>query len=175
VGVERLVARRPDLRQRLRVEFVGRANGENRRLAETYTAPDRIGDVVSFEGFVPRREALARMAGADALLQLMPAEPGASMFVGGKLMEYLAFGRPILAVMPPGEGRRLVESVPVGRSADVEPESIAAALERLVDDPPPQGPADPTGRYDRVNLAGELAGLLDQVTGTKQLLQRREP
>lgn len=175
LGVERLVARRPDLRQRLRVEFVGRANEENRRLAETYTAPHRIGDVVSFEGFVPRREALARMAGADALLQLMPAEPGASMFVGGKLMEYLAFGRPILAVMPPGEGRRLVESVPVGRSADVEPESIAAALERLVDDPPPLGPADPTGRYDRVNLAGELAGLLDQVTGTKQLLQRREP
>jgi hypothetical protein len=94
------------------------------------------------------------------------------MFVGGKLMEYLAFGRPILAVMPPGEGRRLVESVPVGRSADVEPESIAAALERLVDDPPPRGPADPTGRYDRVNLAGELAALLDQVTGTRPLPRR---
>jgi glycosyltransferase involved in cell wall biosynthesis len=167
LGVERLVARRPDLRRRLRVEFVGRANEENRRLAETYSAPDRIGDVVSFEGFVPRREALARMAGADALLQLMPAEPGASMFVGGKLMEYLAFGRPILAVMPPGEGRRLVDSVPVGRSADAEPESIAAALERLIDDPPSGGSADPTGRYDRVNLAGELAALLDDVVAER--------
>ena len=166
LGVELLVARRPDLRDKLRVEFVGRSNESNRRLAETYTAPDRLGDVVSFEGFVPRPEALARMASADALLQLMPDEPGASMFVGGKLMEYLAFGRPILAVMPPGEGRRLVDSVPVGRSADVEPESIAAALERLVDDPPPLGSADPTGRYDRVNLAGELATLLDQVSAT---------
>jgi len=166
LGVELLVARRPDLRRQLRVEFVGRANEENRRLAEIYTAPDRIGDVVSFEGFVPRPEALARMASADALLQLMPDEPGASMFVGGKLMEYLAFGRPILAVMPPGEGRRLVDSVMVGRSADVEPESIAAALERLVDDPPPLGSADPAGRYDRVNLAGELAALFDQVSAT---------
>jgi glycosyltransferase involved in cell wall biosynthesis len=162
-GVEKLVARRPDLRARLRVQFVGRVSSRNRHLADLYTAPDRLGDVVSFEGFVPRREALARMAGADALLQLMTDEPGTGLFVGGKLYEYLGFDRPILAVMPPGEGRRVVESLPAGRVADVEPESVAGALERLLDDPPAPGPTDPKGRYDRVNLAGELAGLLDEV------------
>ena len=162
-GVERLMARRPDLRARLRVQFVGRVSADNRRLADAYTAPGRIGDVVSFEGFVPRHVALARMAGADALLQLMTAEPGTEMFVGGKLLEYLAFDRPILAVMPHGEGRRLVDSLPMGRSADVEPDSVADALEGLLDDPPSPGPTDPEGRYDRVNLARELARVLDEV------------
>lgn len=167
VGVERLVARRPDLRARLRVQFVGRVSGGNRRLADQFTAPGRLGDVVDFESFVPRREALARMAGADALLQLMTDEPGTGMFVGGKLLEYMAFDRPILAVMPPGEGRRLVESLPTGRVADVEPGSVADAIERLLDDPPPPGRTDPEGRYDRVNLARQLAAVLDEVVAER--------
>ena len=162
-GVERLVARRPDLRERLRVQFVGSVSPDNRHVADLYTTGDRLRGVVSFEGFVPRRQALARMAGADALLQLMTDGPGTGMFVGGKLYEYLAVDRPILAVMPPGEGRRLVESVPTGRVADVEPGSVADALEQLLDDPPLPARSDPTGRYDRANLAGELATLLDQV------------
>ena len=162
-GVELLMTRRQDLRARLLIRFLGRANEENKRIAAEFTAPGRIGDVVRFEDFVPRREALAQMAGADALLQLMPAEPGTEIFVGGKVFEYMALGRPVLAVMPPGEGRRLVESMPGGRVADLDPVAVAAALERLLDDPPAAGPADPEGRHDRVNLAAELAGVLDQV------------
>jgi glycosyltransferase involved in cell wall biosynthesis len=165
-GVEKLVERRPDLRKKLRVQFLGRTSSYNRNLGEIYTAPGRIGDVVSFEGFVPRAQALARVAGADALLQLMTDEPGTSMFVGGKLIEYMAFDRPILAVMPQGEGRRLVDGLPGGRSADVEPGSVADALEALLDNPPEPGSTDPTGRYDRVNLAGELAKVLDEVAAS---------
>jgi glycosyltransferase involved in cell wall biosynthesis len=162
-GTQLLLGRRPDLRPRLRVQFVGRANAENRATAARFTGEGGIGDVVSFEDFVPRPQALARIAGADALLQLMTAAPGTSMFVGGKLMEYLAFDRPILAVMPPGEGRRLVEALPAGYAADVDPAAVAAALERLLDDSPAPRPADPAGRYDRLNLAGELAAVLDEV------------
>jgi hypothetical protein len=40
-------------------------------------------------------------------------------------------------------------------------------VERLLAGPVPDRPADPTGRYDRVNLAGELAGLLGSVAGTR--------
>jgi glycosyltransferase involved in cell wall biosynthesis len=166
-GVDLLVSRRPDLRSRLMVRFLGRVNEENRRIAAQYTAPGRLGDVLRFEDFVPRREALARMAGADALLQLMPAEPGTELFVGGKVFEFMALNRPVLAVMPPGEGRRLIETMPGGRSADVDPASVADALERLLDDPPVPGPTDEAGRYDRVNLAAELAALLDEVVAER--------
>ena len=163
LGVERLLARRPDLRQRLRVDFVGRVNDANAKAAAEFDRPERLAGIISFEGFMPRSKALARMAGADALLQLMPEMAGAEIFVGGKLGEYLAFDRPILAVMPRGEGRQLVEGLPTGIVADVEPASVADALERLLDHTPAPEHADPTGRFDRVNLAGELARELDMV------------
>jgi glycosyltransferase involved in cell wall biosynthesis len=173
LGVERLLLRRPEFRDRLRVHFVGRVNEANGRTAAEFGRPERLGDVVSFEGFVPRPVALARIAGADVLLQLMPDIKGTEIFVGGKLLEYLAFDRPILAVMPPGEGRRLVDSLPLGRSADVEPDSVAHALEGLLDDPPAPGPTDPEGRYDRVNLARELAGVLDEVVAEHEARKGR--
>ena len=160
-GVERLVSRRPDIRQRLAVEFVGRVNDANAAVAASH-AP-AIGDIVRYRGFVPRREALAWMASAQALLQLMPAGAGSGVFVGGKLLEYLAFDRPILAVMPDGEGRRLVDSLPGGRTSTLDPDRVADALEALIDDPSPGGSPDPTGRYDRINLTAELAGVLDAV------------
>ena len=163
LGVERLLARRPDLRQRLKVDFVGRVNDANAKVAAEFDRPERLAGVIGFEGFMPRPMALARMAGADALLQLMPEMAGAEIFVGGKLGEYLAFDRPILAVMPRGEGRALVEGLPTGIVADVEPGSVADALERLLDHTPASAPADPTGRFDRVNLAGELARELDKI------------
>ncbi len=163
LGVERLLARRPDLRARLKVDFIGRVNDPNAKAAAEFDKPGRLAGVVGFEGFMPRPRALARMAGADALLQLMPDMPGAEIFVGGKLSEYLAFDRPILAVMPRGEGRALVEGLPTGITADVEPGSVADALERLLDHTPAPAPADPAGRFDRVNLAGELARELDRV------------
>jgi len=163
LGVDRLLARRPDLRARLRVDFVGTVNEANARLSAEFERPERLGGIVGFEGFMPRSRTLARMAGADALLQLMPDVPGADLFVGGKLLEYLAFDRPILAVMPSGEGRDLVEGLAAGIVADVEPASVADALERLLDRTPAPAPADPEGRYDRANLAARLARVLDGV------------
>jgi len=160
-GAERLLERRPDLRSRLRIDFVGRVKDANARIIGDFSTPGRLSGIVSMEGLLPRRMAIGRMMGADALLQLMPDVPGSGIFVGGKLAEYLGFDRPILAVMPPGEGRTLVESLPTGIVADVEPESVAAALERLLDHPPAPAPADPEGRFSRPNLAGELAAVLD--------------
>jgi glycosyltransferase involved in cell wall biosynthesis len=167
LGVERLLARRPDLRVRLKVDFLGRVNDPNAKAAAEFDTPERLAGVIGFEGFVPRRQALARMAGADALLQLVSDMPGAEIFVGGKLAEYLAFDRPILAVMPRGEGRALVEGLPTGIVADVEPGSVADALERLLDHTPAPAPCDPAGRFDRVNLAGELARQLDRLVAER--------
>jgi glycosyltransferase involved in cell wall biosynthesis len=170
-GVEMLLSRRPDLRSRFRMDFLGRVNDANARAAAEFDTPDRLGGVIGFEGFVPRRQALARMMGADALLQLMPDMPGAEIFVGGKLGEYLAFDRPILAVMPRGEGRNMVEALPTGIVADVDPASVAGALERLLDHTPAAAPADPAGRFDRVNLAHELALELDRVSAAREPAQ----
>jgi glycosyltransferase involved in cell wall biosynthesis len=169
-GVETLLRRRPVARDRLLIEFVGPVNEANAMIAARYAA--RLGDVVRYLGFLRRRDALARMASADALLHLMPPDPRAGGIIGAKVLEYLAFDRPILAVVPEGEGRRLVASLPGGRTSAVDPDSIACALEELLDDPPVAEAADRTGRYDRANLAGELAHVLDTVVASARARRR---
>ncbi|HYM83426.1 MAG TPA: glycosyltransferase family 4 protein [Candidatus Dormibacteraeota bacterium] len=163
-GLELLASRRPDLRDRLLVEFVGRVNVTNQRAASAYLVPERLGTIVSFTGFLPRREALARMRSGDALLQLIADDPGKERVVGGKLTEYLAFDLPILAVVPRGDARSILEDLDWGVVVDPEPEAIAGGLERILTERPRRGPADPERRYDRVTQARRLAALLDELT-----------
>lgn len=162
-GVERLLARRPELRARLRIEFVGRINVANQGIGAEYATPARLGKIVSFTGFLPRREAFARMRSADALLQLIADDPGKGAFVGTKTLESLAFDLPILAVVPPGDARALLEELDWGFIADPEPGSVADGIERLLSAPRPDRQADPERRYDRVTQARRLAGLLDKI------------
>jgi glycosyltransferase involved in cell wall biosynthesis len=160
-GLELLLARRPELRRRLAVEFVGQVNVENRLLAAAYATPERLGSVVTYTGFLPHKEALRRMLEADALLQLIAAGPGKSHVQGGKLMEYVGLDRPILAVVPEGDARAMLAELGWGIVADPTPEGVAGGMERLLAEPAPARRADPEGRYDRINLAARLAGVLD--------------
>ena len=162
-GLELLVARRPEVRERLEVEFIGWLNLHNQTVAARYMTQDRLGSIVTFTGFMPHREALARMAAADALLQLVADGPNKAGHQGGKLLEYLGLDRQILAVVPEGKARQLLRDLDWGVLADPTPAGVADGVERLLSSPAPDRPADPAGRYDRVNLAGELATLLDHV------------
>lgn len=161
--LERLLERRPELRARLRVEFVGRVNVANQRLADAHATPARLGEVVSYTGFLPRAEALRRMRSADALLQLIADDPGKEVVIGAKILEYLAFDLPILAVVPTGDARAVLDELDWGIVADPEPGAIADGLERLLEAPKPDRRADPEGRYDRAAQARRLAELLDSV------------
>ena len=160
-GLDAALARRPDLRERLRVEFIGWMTDANRRAAED--AVPSLAPVLELSGQVPRAEALARLQGADAALLLLADGADRDLFVGGKLFEYLGLDRQVLAVVPQGDARRLLGELDWGIVADPEPDAIAAALERLVETPPPDRKADPEGRYQRRALAAQLGTLLDEV------------
>ena len=84
--------------------------------------------------------------------------------IGGKLFDYLGQGKQILAMLPPGDSRAILEDLGWGVTCDPEPGDVARALEELLTIRPPDRRPDPTGRYDRVVLAGELARSLDAVT-----------
>ncbi|RPJ48699.1 MAG: glycosyltransferase [Candidatus Latescibacterota bacterium] len=84
---------------------------------------------VELTGFLAHRESLSWMASADLLLQVIAAGPGSDQIVSGKLYEYLAAGKPVLSIGPPGEARRLVQNLGAGWAADVEnPREVAGAL-----------------------------------------------
>jgi len=160
-GLGAALDRRPDMRERLRVEFIGWMTDANRRAAEE--AMPSLAPVLELSGQVPRAEALARLRAADAALLLLADGADRDLFVGGKLFEYLGLDRQVLAVVPPGDARSLLAELDWGIVADPEPGAIAAALERLMETPAPARKADPAGRYERRNLAARLGALLDDL------------
>ena len=164
-GVELALKRRPDLRERLDVELLGWLDEPNQALAARYLLPERLGRVVRLSGWVPRPQALARLRAADAGLLLLAGGPDRDLFVGSKLYDYLGLDRQVLAVVPPGDARRILADLQWGIVADPTPQGVADGLERLLATPAPDRPADPERRYDRRVLTARLAALLDEVAG----------
>jgi glycosyltransferase involved in cell wall biosynthesis len=161
-GLEMLLGRRPEVKDQLEVEFVGWLSAHNRAIAAEYSSPARLGSMLRFSGFVAHADAIRKAASADALLQIIADDPRKGEVQGGKLMEYLGHDRQILAVVPEGAARDVLRELDWGIIADPTPDGVAAGLERLLDEPPPQLRADPDGRYDRVSLAARLAACLDE-------------
>ena len=116
-GLELLVGRRPEVRDRLDVEFVGWLGAHSRGVAAEYERPDRLGSMVRFAGFVSHVEALRRASAADALLQLIADDPRKGEIQGGKLMEYLGQDKRILAAVPEGVAVRFFVSWTGGSSS----------------------------------------------------------
>ncbi len=163
-GVARLIRRRPDLADRFEVIFYGEVTDPCRAVAERFIREGRVGEVVRFAGFVPRHVALEALADADAALVLLGAGPGMGLFVGGKLYDYIGQDRQVLAMVPPGDARDVLEGLSWGVIADPDPEDVARAVELLLSLPVPDRPADPDGRYDRAVLAGRLAAVLTEAS-----------
>jgi glycosyltransferase involved in cell wall biosynthesis len=162
-GLELLLARRPELRDHLEVEFIGWLTLHNQEVAARYSAPERLGSVVSYVGFLPRPVALARLARADALFHIIADEPDKWRFTSGKLSEYVGLDRQVIAFVPDGSASGLLRDLDWGIVADPTPQGVAEGIEQLLITPRPTRSADPEGRYDRVNLAARLAAVLDSV------------
>ena len=91
-----------------------------------------LGDRVELIEHVPRRRSLELQRDSDALLLLIPEADGRGRGVlSGKVFEYLAAERPILAVVPPdGAAAQLVRDTGAGVVA--APEDVDGIREALV-------------------------------------------
>jgi glycosyltransferase involved in cell wall biosynthesis len=112
------------------VRFVGDFRPADREWAEALG----LGDRLQLVDYVPRRESLRLQRDSDALLLLIPEASGRGRGVlSGKVFEYLAAERPILAAVPPdGAAAELIEETGAGVVAP--PDDVAAlraALEQL--------------------------------------------
>ncbi len=111
-------------------------DGPIRGELESLTEELGIADRVHFAGRIPRSELLDYSAGADLGLCLMDRS-NLSHYTSlpNKLFEFMAVGVPIIAYESPEIGRVIRETGAGLTVESNEPGAVAAAIERLLDDP----------------------------------------
>jgi glycosyltransferase involved in cell wall biosynthesis len=148
--------------------FVGDFRTADREWAEELG----LGDRLELHPYVPRRRSLELQRDSEALLLLIPEAGGRGKGVlSGKVFEYLAAERPILASVPPdGAAAELIEETGAGVVAPPDdPAAIADALRGLVEryeagaldgTPLSEEWRDKLSRRTRVEELAELLGSL---------------
>lgn len=130
----------------------------------------KLADMVDYQPFVSHTENIARLRTADALLLLNHAASGSELHVPAKTYEYLAIGKPILAVIQSGSASKIIEDTGGGIVVSPDDNSgIKSALSRMhaawkAGRPMPGARKELIGNYDRYNLTGTLASVLNEVT-----------
>jgi glycosyltransferase involved in cell wall biosynthesis len=166
VEAARVVATRwPSLATRLELVFAGRATpAQDQILNSLCGLPCRV----TRRGYVDHRTAVDITRDADGILILLSDVPAAGRVVPAKLFESMAARRTIWAVCPRGEVWDLLHQHPA--AALIEPSDVSGFADRLataikdksISRSPLLEDFDP-GRYERGNLTGQLARLLDEL------------
>jgi glycosyltransferase involved in cell wall biosynthesis len=120
-ALERLMSVRPEARETVELHLAGALSPTDLAVVDRFPHRDRI--VV--HGYLPHAGSVELVRSADLLFfpmhHLPPGER--SLIVPGKAYEYLASGRPILAAVPDGDARELMqgcENVTLCRPLDAD-------------------------------------------------------
>jgi glycosyltransferase involved in cell wall biosynthesis len=119
---------------RSELDVVARFVGDFRAADREWAEGLGLGDRLELHPFVPRRESLRLQRDSEALLLLIPEAGGRGRGVlSGKVFEYLAAERPILAAVPPdGAAAALIRDARAGVVVATEDvDGIASALADL--------------------------------------------
>jgi glycosyltransferase involved in cell wall biosynthesis len=133
--------------------------------AEAEVDSSGLGSRLQIQPQTDHASAIRAMRSADALLLVANTTPGAQATVPGKLFEYLAAGRPILAIAPTESSTadvlRQTGGGWVAEASSVD--SIACALRQAYWERERRPDATEVARFDRRQLAGDLARIFDEV------------
>ncbi len=155
---------------RFRLRFLGALGLQSVDLPATLRSLG-IEHMVEFLPRVPRSDGLRAMMSASALFLL---QPGHTISVPGKVYEYLAIGRPILAIAEEGETAAIVRESGIGVSATPEDRDgilrgllqVMAMAERGVESPPSE-------LFDGNIGAEKIVGVLEAVVMNSQRNDRK--
>ena len=128
-----------------------------------------LAGLVERVGYVPHAEAVREMCSADVLFEVRGPERESAGMIPGKLLEYLASGTPVLALL----ARESVAAEILARAGAAEivaPDDVtgvAAALERLHarwrDGTLPVSDPDVAAEFDRSRLVARYSEILERV------------
>ena len=161
-------AQHADLADRLEVRLVGEDLGLS---VETLARKYKVHHLVSHLGYFAHKDAVTEILAAHALALFITSESHLVRGVPtGKIYEYLASGKPILAMAPDGAASDLIRQY--GRGQTIAPDDvgqIAEVLETLIkqyeagDLPTFPVDAEDIRPFSRVQLTEQLAEILTHV------------
>lgn len=125
---------------------------------------------------VAHSEAVGLMCRAHLLLLILGFDETTRGILPSKTFEYLAAGRPILAVVPEGETASVIRDTNTGIViSDESPEAVAAGIEqafRMVVNGQFRPNAETIAQYDGRVLTGRLADIMDHISREKPAVSR---
>jgi glycosyltransferase involved in cell wall biosynthesis len=114
------------MRDAIQISFAGAFGNGNRKLLKQLS----LEDIVVVRGLLSHRDALQLQADSDLLF--LPMESNAdgrrSFNLSGKVFEYLAMGKPILAAVPQGDLSDLIQRAEAGWWVDPYDEHAMKSL-----------------------------------------------
>jgi glycosyltransferase involved in cell wall biosynthesis len=163
-AIAALKEREPTVANPIEVHLAGVFTAEDRAVAATHS-------FVHLHEFMPHRETIAMIRSADLLfLPMHDLPPGMRVgIVPHKTYEYLGAERPILAAVPAGDARDLLESSGLARlcapsDVDAMAAAIGAELERWRAGAPPPAPrAEVIAKCTAARLSDDFARLYTAV------------
>jgi len=148
-----------EIRAQMETRFIGRISESERRNLDCHRS------AVQIVGFLPQEQALRYMEETDYLLLTLNDK----ISLPGKLFEYLATGKPILAITPRGgEVDRIIEETRAGWCAEPDDlPGIQAMLKRAWEarsgGTVARSDWSKVRRYERPRLAAEYARIMDSL------------
>ncbi len=131
---------------------------------------DGLEDEVEISPYIPHDQIVQAQLHASALLLLVNDAPNAYLLYQGKLFEYLASGKPIVAIGPEkGDTPNLLHELgyahytPFGDRIGLR-KSILQLFEQHQQGKLTKHDIRKVEKYSRKNLCGEMAGLLNQIS-----------
>ncbi|MFH1884614.1 MAG: glycosyltransferase [Planctomycetota bacterium] len=166
-ALAQLQAHNPGIFEQVIVRFIG----SNHELMTGEIASLGIQRIVRFPGYLDHRRTIEELARSAVLLLVVHSDPlVACTSIPAKLFEYMAIGRPILAISPTGSSAELVKSS--GTGVVVDPSDVEGIENTILEffrqhtcgelDGASYSPRN-LERFHRRSLTESLAALLDEI------------
>ena len=126
---------------------------------------DKINNVLNLFDYCRHDLSVQAISNADILILTLSELPGSHKIIAGKIFEYMATGKHILAIIPDGETKNIIEEN-YSNCTIVKPEShagICIAIRYLIDnfEKVKERRGDDVSKFSRRILTGRLAEVLD--------------
>lgn len=155
----------PDFCRDFELEITGRADSAIGSSIEEAG----IKEAIRFCAFVPHREAIAKMQTAALLLSVIPDVPNNHLIITGKIFEYIGAHRPVFLIAPyHSDPAQIISEAGCGEVHHyTEKDKMKSSLlnyYRLFQSGAPEVNNISAEKYERRQLTGKLAGLLERLT-----------